>query len=34
MIDWFTITLQELAGYVSQELSNRGIDTVLSLKKG
>lgn len=29
MIDWSAITLKELAGFVSEELSKRGIDTVL-----
>ena len=29
MIDWTTISLKELAGFVSEELRNRGIDTVL-----
>lgn len=29
MIDWSKITLQELAGYISEELRKRGIETVL-----
>lgn len=29
MIDWSTISLRDLAGFVSEELRNRGIDTVL-----
>lgn len=29
MIDWATITLKELAGYLSEELRKRGIDTIL-----
>lgn len=29
MIDWAHISLQELAGYVSEELRKRGIDTIL-----
>lgn len=29
MIDWSKITLKELAGFVSEELRKRGIDTVL-----
>lgn len=29
MIDWARITLKELAGYVSEELRKRGIETVL-----
>src|ERR1700733_9995283 len=29
MIDWANISLQELAGYVSEELRKRGVDTVL-----
>lgn len=29
MIDWSSITLKELAGFVSEELRKRGIDTVL-----
>lgn len=29
MIDWEKITLKELAGYVSEELRKRGIETVL-----
>lgn len=29
MINWAEITLKELAGYVSEELRKRGIDTVL-----
>lgn len=29
MIDWVNISLQELAGYVSEELRKRGVDTVL-----
>lgn len=29
MIDWSKITLKELAGFVSEELRKRGIDTIL-----
>ena len=29
MIDWKNITLKELAGYVSEELRKRGIETIL-----
>lgn len=29
MIDWENITLKELAGYVSEELRKRGIETIL-----
>ena len=29
MIDWTNISLKDLAGYVSEELGRRGIDTVL-----
>src|SRR5664279_68997 len=29
MIDWANLSLKDLAGYVSEELGNRGIDTVL-----
>lgn len=29
MIDWTQITLKELAGYVSEELRKRGIETIL-----
>jgi hypothetical protein len=29
MIDWANISLQEPAGYVSEELRKRGIDTFL-----
>lgn len=29
MMDWANISLKDLAGYVSEELSKRGIDTVL-----
>lgn len=29
MMNWENITLKELAGYVSQELRNRGIETIL-----
>ncbi len=29
MIDWESISLKELAGYISEELRKRGIDTVL-----
>lgn len=29
MIDWSAITLKELAGFVSEELRKRGIDTIL-----
>lgn len=29
MIDWGEITLKELAGFVSEELRKRGIDTIL-----
>lgn len=29
MIDWQNITLKELAGYVSEELRKRGVDTIL-----
>ena len=29
MIDWGQITLKELAGYVSEELRKRGIETIL-----
>ena len=29
MIDWANISLQELAGYVSEELRKRGVDTIL-----
>lgn len=29
MIDWKTISLRDLAGYVSEQLRNKGIDTVL-----
>lgn len=29
MIDWSTITLKELAGFITQELRKRGIDTIL-----
>ncbi len=29
MIDWTTISLRDLAGYVSEELRKRGIDTIL-----
>ena len=29
MIDWVNITLKELAGYVSEQLRKRGIETVL-----
>ncbi len=30
MIDWATISLKELAGYVSEELRKRGIETILN----
>jgi hypothetical protein len=29
MIDWSTISLRDLAGYLSEELRKRGIDTIL-----
>ena len=29
MINWSTISLRDLAGYVSEELRNRGIETIL-----
>lgn len=29
MIDWSTITLKDLAGYISEELRNKGIGTIL-----
>lgn len=29
MIDWTAISLQDLAGFISEELKKRGIDTVL-----
>lgn len=29
MIDWENITLKELAGYVSEGLRKRGVETVL-----
>jgi hypothetical protein len=29
MINWSTITLKELAGFISEELRKRGIDTIL-----
>lgn len=29
MIDWATISLRDLAGYLSEELRKRGIDTIL-----
>lgn len=29
MIDWSTITFKELAGFISEELRKRGIDTIL-----
>jgi hypothetical protein len=29
VIDWSTISLEELAGYISEELRTRGIDTIL-----
>ena len=29
MIDWTTISLRDLAGYLSEELRKRGIDTIL-----
>lgn len=29
MIDWSTISLRDLAGFVSEELRNKSIDTVL-----
>jgi len=29
MIDWATITLKELAGYISEELRKQGIETIL-----
>lgn len=32
MIDWETISLKDLAGFVSGELKKRGIDTILKLK--
>jgi hypothetical protein len=29
MINWITISLEDLAGYISEELRKRGIDTIL-----
>lgn len=29
MIDWATVSLKELAGFISEELRKRGVDTVL-----
>lgn len=29
MIDWTTISLKELAGYLSEELRKKGVDTIL-----
>lgn len=29
MIDWSTISLKELAGFISEELRKRGIETIL-----
>jgi hypothetical protein len=29
MINWSSISLKDLAGYISEELKKRGIDTIL-----